>query len=179
MVSDALISQEMRFAQAMGLLPLFQQAARETGVPLEILLAVASRESGMGRAIVGSGWTGDQGYGLGIMQIDWRHHPEYAARYRPGDHVANIRYAARFLRKLYDRFQNWRYALAAYNAGPERIRWALEWAEDPDQYTTRNYAADVLARAERIRMLLNPRPSWAALLPVAAAVLGVGLIAKR
>ena len=166
MVSDA-VTQDLRFARALGLLPLFERAARETGVPLEILLAVASRESGIGRTIVGRRWIGDSGYGVGIMQIDKRYHPEFTQRVRTDDHAQVIQYAARYLRKLYDQFRNWRYAVAAYNAGPTRVRQVLEWGYDPDDVTTgRNYSDDVMRRAEVIRSIINPNP-FRALVPAA------------
>jgi membrane-bound lytic murein transglycosylase D len=66
-------------------------------------------------------------FGLSLWPFDQRLRPE-----------DNARASARYLKFLYERFQDWRLALAGYNAGEGRVQKLL------DRYETRNY--DDIAR---------------------------------
>jgi membrane-bound lytic murein transglycosylase D len=66
-------------------------------------------------------------FGLSLWPSDQRLQPE-----------ASARASARYLKFLHDRFQDWRLALAGYNAGEGRVQKLL------DRYKTRNY--DDIAR---------------------------------
>jgi len=55
----------------------------------------------------------------------------------------NILGGTRYLRRMYDRFGNWPAALAAYNAGPERV------ASGRIPYESRRYARQVLQTWQR------------------------------
>lgn len=85
-------------------------------------------------------------YGLTVSpQVDERRDPELASRA-----------AARLLRDLYDQFGRWELVLAAYNAGPARVKQALDRHPGADVWQlldrglpahTRTYVPKVLAVA--------------------------------
>jgi soluble lytic murein transglycosylase-like protein len=110
----------------------------------------------MGLALAPDG-TGDHGNGIGIMQIDKRHHPNFTDRHSPFDHQANIDYGAQYLAKLLQQFNgNTARAVAAYNAGPNKVRTATYAGLPPDSVTTgRDYSRDVLQRKQLIGQLLG------------------------
>lgn len=115
------------------------------------------------------------GWGRGLMQLDWA---EYQA---PGffdevvesgtpawkDAWRNLRGGAAYLADLIHLFKaDEALAVAAYNAGPERVRGALVQLSEPmtdarrlaeaDRVTTHgNYMSDVLARRDRFRVALS------------------------
>ncbi|MCW9709056.1 transglycosylase SLT domain-containing protein [Fodinibius salsisoli] len=156
MTNSFSISAELTYARIRGLMGYFADASRRYGVPLTLLLAVASRESRMGLALAPDG-TGDHGNGIGIMQIDKRHHPNFTDRHSHFDHQANIDYGAQYLAKLLQQFNgNTTRAVAAYNAGPNKVRTAIYAGLPPDSVTTgKDYSQDVLERKQLIVQLLG------------------------
>jgi soluble lytic murein transglycosylase-like protein len=90
-----------------------KEAARRHGVPEELFLRLVQQESGWNpNAVSSKGATG-------LAQLM----PETARRLgvNAADPVDNLDGGARYLRMMYDRFGDWRLALAAYNAGPEAV----------------------------------------------------------
>ncbi|WP_445664380.1 transglycosylase SLT domain-containing protein [Fodinibius sp. AD559] len=156
MVSSISISTELTYVRLRGLMPYFTEASKKYGLPLVLLLAIASRESRMGLALSADG-TGDHGNGIGIMQIDRRYHPGFTGRHSPLDHQANIDYGAKYLAKLFQKFDgNQARAVAAYNAGPNNVRTTIYAGLPPDSVTTgRDYSRDVLQRKQLISQLLG------------------------
>lgn len=147
MANPAALQRELQIARSNGWLRLFRQASQECGVPVPILLGIASRESRMGQALSPSG-KGDGGQAWGLMQIDRNAHPSFTDRHAPTDHAAIITFGACFLRSLRESLPKWKAAIAAYNAGPRNVQRALERDMDVDLVTTdRDYASDVLDRA--------------------------------
>lgn len=56
---------------------------------------------------------------LGCMQINWHYHGRnFASAWEMLDPARNVDYAARFLRRLYEREGSWTLAAARYHAGP-------------------------------------------------------------
>lgn len=113
----------------------FTSAAREHGLELSLLQAVAWQESrGRMDAVSVKG-------AIGIMQLM----PGTAAelRVRPDDMVENIRGGAQYLRRQLDRFGSVPLALAAYNAGPGAV---LRYRGIPPYRETRDYVAKIMAR---------------------------------
>lgn len=90
-----------------------RQAARRHGIPEDLFLRLVQQESGWNpNAVSHKGATGlaqlmpGTASRLGVDATD------------PDD---NLNGGARYLRMMYDRFGDWKLALAAYNAGPEAV----------------------------------------------------------
>lgn len=156
MISPVHISTQLTYLRVRGIFGHFLKASKRYGVPVSLLIAIASRESGAGLNL-DENYTGDNGNGIGIMQIDKRYHPEFVSANENSDHEANIDYGARFLSGLIDRFNgNITQAVSAYNAGEGNVRRAMGTALHPDRFTTGgNYSTDVLARKKMIESLLG------------------------
>ena len=114
----------------------FRAAARETGFPVALLVAVAWEESRMNpRARSGAG-------ARGLLQLMPQTARELGTS--PDDPRASIRAGARYLSQLLKRFGgDLELALAAYNAGPT----AVERAGRAPTLATLRYAKNVEARA--------------------------------
>lgn len=121
----------------------FQRAEYVYTLPHHLLARMALQESAYNpnaRSPAGA---------IGLMQIV----PEWHPGVDPTDPVASIDYAGQFMRKLYNRFRDWRKALAAYNAGPTRLQseikahganWLANMPAETQNYVAR-ISADVLA----------------------------------
>jgi soluble lytic murein transglycosylase-like protein len=103
-------------------------AAMRHGVPTDLFLRLVQQESGWNR------YAKSPKGALGLAQLM----PETARLMRvdPHDPKANLDGGARYLRMMYDKFGNWRLALAAYNAGPEAVE---KHAGVPPYQETQNY----------------------------------------
>jgi soluble lytic murein transglycosylase-like protein len=88
-------------------------AARRHGIPEDLFLRLVQQESGWNPGAVSHAGA------IGLAQLM----PETAVRLGvdPEDPLENLDGGARYLRQQYDRFQSWRLALAAYNAGPDAV----------------------------------------------------------
>lgn len=73
---------------------------------------------------------------IGIAQIVPKWHPGVD----PYDPYASIDYAGKYLRQLYNQFDDWRLALAAYNWGPGNLK-KHGWENRPQE--TRRYVKDI------------------------------------
>lgn len=110
-------------------------AARRHGIPESLFLRLVQQESGWNpRARSSKGATG-------LAQLM----PGTAARLgvNPHDPVQNLNGGARYLRMMYNRFGNWRLALAAYNAGPEAVQ---RYGGIPPYHETKNYVRIIAGR---------------------------------
>jgi hypothetical protein len=144
--------------------PLVLQVLRDEGLPAQ-LLAVPLIESGFNPAALSP--KGARGL--------WQLMPETARRFGlnpdgPRDERLDPRRstvaAARYLKELYALWGDWALALAAYNAGEQRVQQALARSPAANFGTlaalsllpeeTRNYVPAVLAAARRM-----PRGGWA------------------
>lgn len=88
-------------------------AANRYGVPEDLFLRLVQQESGWNANAVSHKGA------IGLAQLM----PGTAAKLGvdPRDPQANLNGGARYLRMMYDRFGDWKLALAAYNAGPEAV----------------------------------------------------------
>ncbi|MFB2531057.1 lytic transglycosylase domain-containing protein [Paracoccus sp. p4-l81] len=110
-----------------------QAAARRHGIPENIFLRLVQQESGWNpRARSHKGATG-------LAQLM----PGTARKLGvdPHDPQQNLEGGARYLRMMYNRFGDWRLALAAYNAGPEAV---ARHGGIPPYRETRNYVRVIL-----------------------------------
>lgn len=93
--------------------PAFERAARDTSLPLALLVAVARVESNLReRARSDSG-------ARGLLQVMPATARELALD--PNHPPSNVLAGARYLRLMLDRFHSTDLALAAYNAGPTAV----------------------------------------------------------
>lgn len=110
-------------------------AARRHGIPEDLFLRLVQQESGWNpRAVSHKGATG-------LAQLM----PATAQRLGVDIHDPhqNLDGGARYLRMMYDRFGNWRHALAAYNAGPEAVE---RHGGIPPYRETQGYVRAILGR---------------------------------
>lgn len=109
-------------------------ACRQHHVPPALAAAVIEVESG-GRQVGNDGQPLRSPAGaVGLMQLV----PETAAGLGvdPTDAAQNIAGGVRYLRQQYERFGDWRLALAAYNAGPAAVE---RWGGLPPYEETQRY----------------------------------------
>jgi soluble lytic murein transglycosylase-like protein len=110
-------------------------AARRHDIPEDLFLRLITQESGWNpnaRSPKGA---------LGLAQLM----PATAQSLgvNPHDVAQNLEGGARYLRTQYDRFGEWRLALAAYNAGPEAVK---KYGGIPPYAETEHYVKVILAQ---------------------------------
>jgi len=88
-----------------------RRAAVANRVPPGLFARLITRESNWDPNVVGV--TGD----VGIAQLNPRFHPRSVAE----DPEKALPYAAKYLKRLFDRFGTWEQAVAAYNWGPSNL----------------------------------------------------------
>ena len=148
--------------------PLLIPILEDEGIPQEIAAVVVVESGGRSTALSPKG-------ALGLWQLM----PDTARRYglvvTPArderlDVERSTRAAAHYLRDLYQQFGSWPLALAAYNAGEQRVQRAVERAGTPDfiqlsslrllPQETRNYVPAVLSAMQLLgvsRLPVEPR----------------------
>jgi len=156
------LTQELTYALQSHVLPLFNQAAHRYGLPVTLLLAIASRESKIGSDAyyLAHHGIGTDGVSTGIMQVNALAHPVIRG-YDPLDDRKIIDYASGYIARQLHTFGDIRFALDAYNAGAESVKGALSGGRDPDSVTTgADYGTDVLHRQALIVHILNQNPAY-------------------
>lgn len=116
-------------------LPEARKAAQRHGVPEDLFLRLVQQESGWKPAVVSHKGA------IGLAQL-----MPFTARdlgVDPHDPHENLDGGARYLRKQYETFRDWRLALAAYNAGPEAVN---KHGGIPPYRETQNYVQAILGR---------------------------------
>jgi soluble lytic murein transglycosylase-like protein len=112
---------------------LAKTAARKHGVPEDLFLRLVQQESGWNHMAVSTkGATGLAQLMPGtaeILNVDMH------------DPAENLDGGAKYLRRMYDRFGDWKLALAAYNAGPEAVE---EYDGVPPYAETANYVKSIM-----------------------------------
>ena len=109
------------------------QLAGQYGIPSDLFLKQINAESAWDpNAVSHAGALGlaqlmpSTAKELGVDPLDWRQ---------------NLEGGARYLKQQYDRFGNWDHALAAYNAGPNRVE---QYGGIPPFEETQNYVAKIM-----------------------------------
>jgi membrane-bound lytic murein transglycosylase MltF len=127
---------------------LINAAAKKYGLDAQLLAAVAAAESNFDPRAV------SRKNAQGVMQLL----PETSARLavrNPFDPAQSIDAGARYLKELLDRFHdNVKLALAAYNAGPERVE---QYGGIPPYRETRDYVARITQRLAQ-KSIKEPNP---------------------
>lgn len=125
---------------------LFAMAGATYRLPPGLLEAVAYRESRFREDII-TGRVRSSAGAVGIMQIVPKWHPEVGEA-GALDPLRAVPYAARYLRQLFERFGNWKHALAAYNWGPTALAKAIA-AGTPAKWPAETvaYVAEISANA--------------------------------
>ncbi|WP_417242737.1 lytic transglycosylase domain-containing protein [Celeribacter sp.] len=105
-----------------------RDTARRHGVPSDLFLRLVQQESGWNpNARSHAGATGLAQLMPGTAQL---------LGVNINDPEQNLSGGARYLRMMYEKFGNWRLALAAYNAGPQAVE---KYGGVPPYKETRNY----------------------------------------
>ncbi len=107
--------------------------ARKHGVPEDLFLRLVQQESGWNPGAV------SRKGAVGLAQLM----PDTARqlRVRIDDPHQNLEGGARYLRMMYDRYGEWRLALAAYNAGPGAVD---RFGDIPPYKETTNYVRVIM-----------------------------------
>jgi len=110
-----------------------RSAARKHGVPEDLFLRLVQQESGWNHVAVSTkGATGLAQLMPGTAEL---------LNVDINDPEENLDGGARYLRRMYDRFGDWKLALAAYNAGPEAVE---EHDGIPPYAETKDYVASIM-----------------------------------
>ncbi|MFL6311650.1 MAG: lytic transglycosylase domain-containing protein [Terriglobales bacterium] len=116
--------------------------AQRQGVDPAIAVAVATRESGImqwkpnGQLVIGK--AGE----IGIFQVM----PSSAPGYDLSDPIQNIAAGVSILKQMFNRYGDWRYALAGYNWGPGKVdKYLAGLASLPS--SVNSYISFVMSRA--------------------------------
>lgn len=110
-----------------------KSAARKHGVPEDLFLRLVQQESGWNHVAVSTkGATGLAQLMPGTAEL---------LNVDINDPEENLDGGARYLRRMYDRFGDWKLALAAYNAGPAAVE---EHDGIPPYPETKNYVASIM-----------------------------------
>lgn len=117
--------------------PAVEAAERANGIPAGLLGRLLYQESRYRTDII-TGQVKSSVGALGIAQFMPATAVEMGVD--PLDPVQAINGSARYLRRLYDRFGDWRKALAAYNFGQGNVAKGREWPTE-----TKNYVAQIAA----------------------------------
>ncbi len=114
-------------------LAMAREAARKHEVPEDLFLRLVQQESGWNHRAV------SQKGARGLAQLM----PATARKLRvdPDDPAENLDGGARYLRAQFERFRDWRLALAAYNAGPEAVE---RYGGMPPYRETQGYVKAIL-----------------------------------
>lgn len=147
------LQQELHNIKQTGMYDVLHRASTEIGVDFAFVLAIGSRETNLVNEI------GDGGHGVGIMQIDtqhsiaaqaeadgtWSSNPQALVNYGVQMLADNLKHAEIH----YPKFDKYKIAAAAYNAGWGNVCPGILNHGNADQFTTGgDYGADVVERMQ-------------------------------
>lgn len=119
-------------------LNLFKNTELKYGIPKNLLVRMAQQESHFRSDIINGPYVSKAG-AKGIMQII----PKWHTKVNPWKPADAIPYAGKYLKKLYDRFGNWKDAIAAYNWGPTNLSRFKAGKISRMPLETRNYISQI------------------------------------
>ena len=157
--TEADLRKQYKSTKQNGWLPYFEDAARQHGFPVELLLAISSRETNL-RNIKGDFRNGVY-HGFGVMQVDIGTDPAFCKAWTPNQIKESVQCGCRILagKRAYlakKQCTDLKAIAAAYNTGEGNVAKSLAAGRDPDSTTTgRDYGSDVLARMEVFSRLLG------------------------
>jgi soluble lytic murein transglycosylase-like protein len=149
MINSAMLMPQYDYAKALGWLQYYEEASKECGVGVQVLLGISSRETNIRNIL------GDYGHGAGVMQVDIGTDREFVVSGAWKDPKASILKGASILADKLTLAKGGlipdgdlvRVAIASYNAG----KWPIidfHKKDSVDLHTTHhNYSADVMARS--------------------------------
>jgi soluble lytic murein transglycosylase-like protein len=124
--------------------PFLNAAEQQLGIPTNLLARLAYEESHFRQDII-TGAAPSSAGALGLMQLE----PQYfssvqvALPFTASDTQAQIQQAGEQLVSLYNQFQDWGYALAAYNDGAGNVESFIAGTR-PLPAATTQYVADII-----------------------------------
>lgn len=125
-------------AQAQKYIPYIEGVEAQYGIPTDLLARMAYQESHFRDDIVSGATTSSAG-AVGLFQLLPQYFPGAGQNWQ-----ADTITAAKYLLQLYNEFQDWTLAVAAYNDGPGNIQAYLAGSKSlPTE--TQNYVAAVAA----------------------------------
>jgi soluble lytic murein transglycosylase-like protein len=126
--------------QGMGptYLPVFNSVEAANGIPTNLLARIGYQESHFRQDIISGQVTSSAG-AVGIMQLEPQYFP--GAGQNPNDDIAT---AGQYLVTLYNEFNDWQVATAAYNDGPGNMQEILAGTKTMP-LETQNYVSEVFA----------------------------------
>lgn len=161
--TEANLRTQLDFVTRSGWLPMFEAAAKETGMPVDFLLAIGSRETNL-RNIKGDCRNGSY-HGFGILQVDVRTDQAFCEAWTEDKVAESILRGAKILagKVAYlvskNQAPSVRNVAAAYNTGEGNVYRSLTAGKDPDRTTTGgDYGSDVEARKKFFAKLRTPGP---------------------
>jgi soluble lytic murein transglycosylase-like protein len=149
MINAATLMPQFDYAKAVGWLPFYEEAAKEYGIAIQVLLAISSRETNIRNIL------GDYGRGAGVMQVDVGTAPGFIQSGAWKDPKQSILIGSSILADKIKQVKEGlvpendlvRVAVACYNAGGLPIV-DYHKRDSIDLHTTHhNYSADVMARS--------------------------------
>jgi soluble lytic murein transglycosylase-like protein len=134
----------MHANEAQTWLPALNAAEKSYGIPTNLLARIAYQESSFLPDVI-SGERKSSASAVGIMQLMPQFFPQAGAS--PDN---DIETAANLLKSLYEQFDDWQVAVAAYNWGKGAVH--HEYVKDGDRYVladfpqeTQNYVRQIFA----------------------------------
>lgn len=118
----------------------FDEIEMKYNIPNNLLAKIGWRESRFDPDVISGKKSGSSGE-YGLMQIYEKYHPDFS---KDMSVTEQIDYAASYLRKNYDRFNDWQLAVMAYNWGPTNVaNWIKGGRKGTVPAVTKSYIKEV------------------------------------
>jgi hypothetical protein len=161
--TEADIEAQMKKIVASGWIPYFEAAAQRHGLPVELLLAIASRETNL--CNIRGDFRNGIYHGYGLMQVDIGTEKAFCDSWTAEAVQPSVECGAKILAGKRDFLKSkgitdLRAVAAAYNTGEGNVLRSVTSGADPDRTTTGgDYGRDVLKRMAIFAKLRTATPS--------------------